>query len=193
MEHIPMGPVARNMERSIYNYSIKSTISVANTSHGTFKVPEKATVTAWRKALVPVWGCRVFKTKYKMKLHSLLSELRREVFIEGADEHGNTVKTRVPGLKDLIKDNKINPKKVAECTPDELSPSGLYSQMMQKLKLRDLKREEARRQEENYNGILKCGKCKSLKTSYFQLQTRSADEPMTTFVTCKGCGHRWKF
>ena len=25
-----------------------------------------------------------------------------------------------------------------------------------------------------------------------QLQTRSADEPMTTFVYCNECGHRWK-
>lgn len=38
-----------------------------------------------------------------------------------------------------------------------------------------------------------CGKCKQRKTTYFQMQTRSADEPMTTFVTCVNCGNRWKF
>lgn len=38
-----------------------------------------------------------------------------------------------------------------------------------------------------------CGKCKNRKTTYYQLQTRSADEPMTTFVTCTVCGNRWKF
>ena len=37
-----------------------------------------------------------------------------------------------------------------------------------------------------------CGKCKSNRCSYYQLQTRSADEPMTTFVTCIDCGNRWK-
>ena len=37
-----------------------------------------------------------------------------------------------------------------------------------------------------------CRKCKSKKCSYYQLQTRSADEPMTTFVTCIECGSRWK-
>ena len=37
-----------------------------------------------------------------------------------------------------------------------------------------------------------CGKCKSNKCTYYQLQTRSADEPMTTFVTCINCGNRWK-
>ncbi len=38
-----------------------------------------------------------------------------------------------------------------------------------------------------------CGKCKQNKTTYRQLQTRSSDEPMTTFVTCLNCGNRWKF
>lgn len=37
-----------------------------------------------------------------------------------------------------------------------------------------------------------CRKCKSNNCSYYQLQTRSADEPMTTFVTCLNCGSRWK-
>lgn len=41
--------------------------------------------------------------------------------------------------------------------------------------------------------IYKCGKCHQRECTYYQLQTRSADEPMTTFVTCLNCGHRWKF
>ena len=37
-----------------------------------------------------------------------------------------------------------------------------------------------------------CRKCKSNRCSYYQLQTRSGDEPMTTFVSCIDCGNRWK-
>jgi transcription elongation factor S-II len=37
-----------------------------------------------------------------------------------------------------------------------------------------------------------CRKCKSKKCTYYQMQTRSADEPMTIFVTCIDCGNRWK-
>lgn len=40
--------------------------------------------------------------------------------------------------------------------------------------------------------LFKCGKCGKRKTTYTQLQTRSADEPMTTFVLCLDCGNRWK-
>lgn len=37
-----------------------------------------------------------------------------------------------------------------------------------------------------------CRKCKLKKCTYYQMQTRSADEPMTTFVSCINCGNRWK-
>mmetsp|Transcript_13805 Transcript_13805/g.25677 ORF Transcript_13805/g.25677 Transcript_13805/m.25677 type:complete len:142 (-) Transcript_13805:54-479(-) len=43
------------------------------------------------------------------------------------------------------------------------------------------------------SGLFTCGKCKGTKTTYFQMQTRSSDEPMTTFVTCLTCNNRWKF
>jgi len=37
-----------------------------------------------------------------------------------------------------------------------------------------------------------CGRCHKNECTYYQLQTRSADEPMTTFVTCLNCGKRWR-
>ena len=37
-----------------------------------------------------------------------------------------------------------------------------------------------------------CRKCRSKQCTYYQMQTRSADEPMTTFVSCILCGTRWK-
>ena len=43
------------------------------------------------------------------------------------------------------------------------------------------------------SALFKCGKCGKKNTTYNQLQTRSADEPMTTFVMCNECGNRWKF
>lgn len=40
--------------------------------------------------------------------------------------------------------------------------------------------------------LFTCGRCKSIKTTSTQKQTRSADEPMTVFVFCMNCGKRWK-
>ena len=39
--------------------------------------------------------------------------------------------------------------------------------------------------------MLQCRKCKKRKVSYTEVQTRSADEPMTIKAFCNFCGHRW--
>jgi len=40
----------------------------------------------------------------------------------------------------------------------------------------------------------KCPKCENARAYFMQIQTRSADEPMTTFYKCtsQDCGHRWR-
>ena len=40
-------------------------------------------------------------------------------------------------------------------------------------------------------GFLTCKNCRSTKVDVDQVQTRSADEPMTLFALCQDCGHRW--
>ena len=39
-----------------------------------------------------------------------------------------------------------------------------------------------------------CPKCEHNRAFFMQIQTRSADEPMTTFYKCcnMACGHRWR-
>ena len=38
----------------------------------------------------------------------------------------------------------------------------------------------------------KCGRCGKRECSYYEMQTRSADEPMTIFISCLNCGKRWR-
>ena len=40
--------------------------------------------------------------------------------------------------------------------------------------------------------VLHCRRCASSNLNFVQLQLRSADEPMTCFLTCNACGHRWR-
>jgi DNA-directed RNA polymerase subunit M/transcription elongation factor TFIIS len=39
---------------------------------------------------------------------------------------------------------------------------------------------------------VRCERCGARKASFYQLQTRSADEPMTTFYRCLECGAQWR-
>lgn len=38
----------------------------------------------------------------------------------------------------------------------------------------------------------KCMRCKGRECSYMELQTRSCDEPASIFITCHGCGNKWR-
>jgi transcription elongation factor S-II len=41
-------------------------------------------------------------------------------------------------------------------------------------------------------GVYKCRQCGGRKTIQHEQQTRSADEPMTLFITCLNCKNTWK-
>jgi hypothetical protein len=122
------------------------------------------------------WQNSVFKDSYRMKAAWLISEFGRG-----------------PQLAARLKSKELESAKIAFYTADILDPGGLYSKAIFVNKERDNKMEQMKAQEnEDYVGQFKCGKCKSVKTTYYQLQTRSADEPMTTYVTCLACSNRWK-
>ena len=82
--------------------------------------------------------------------------------------------------------------------PNELFPSGPYATILHNRKSKEIEAERRREKAAAAAaavasvGLFTCGKCKSNKTTYYEMQTRSADEPMTAFVTCLDCGKRWK-
>lgn len=77
---------------------------------------------------------------------------------------------------------------IASKTHEELFPER-YAELKLKVMAKYI---NMKPEEEKPDGLFKCSKCKSWKTTYTQAQTRSADEPMTTFASCLNCGNRWK-
>ena len=75
-----------------------------------------------------------------------------------------------------------------------MKPEILYPDLWEALLLKSSKKLAALGKENNQQGstFFKCGKCRQNNCVYFQMQTRSADEPMTTFITCLNCSNRWK-
>jgi transcription elongation factor S-II len=37
-----------------------------------------------------------------------------------------------------------------------------------------------------------CSRCHKRECTYYEMQTRSADEPMTIFINCLNCGKKWR-
>ena len=92
----------------------------------------------------------------------------------------------------------LNKIKYALWDPDKIlsmKAQILYPDMWESLMLKNAKKMLMLGKENKGQGtgMFKCGRCKKNNCTYFQMQTRSADEPMTTFVTCLECSKRWKF
>ena len=87
----------------------------------------------------------------------------------------------------MMKENKIEPIKIAFLSPDELNPER-YEKIIKKKEL-----EEYKKNKKSGTSAFKCSKCKSSNCDVETKQTRAGDEPMTTFVTCLECGHVFKF
>jgi DNA-directed RNA polymerase subunit M/transcription elongation factor TFIIS len=158
LEYVKFPVVARNVERSIYNYAVQNTREASSSCPGTMKNPETSKSIEYRASQTSTWECRSFRWRYKHKLMHLLASFKR----------GNMV--------EALKDGKLKIRELANYPPSILEPEGPYSQMAFNLMAKDLAMETSRAKEENYTGLFKCGKCKSVKTTYYQMQTRSADE-----------------
>lgn len=94
-----------------------------------------------------------------------------------------------PELLKKIMNKTINSYELAYKTHQELYPEK-WDKLIEDKKLR-LENKYFPKIEASTDNFI-CRKCKSNKCTYYQLQTRSADEPMTTYVTCIDCGSRWK-
>ena len=92
-------------------------------------------------------------------------------------------------LVDNINNGNIKSHTIAFMTHQELQPDKWAGLIEAKIK-RDKTKFESNI--EAATDTFQCRKCKSKKCTYYQMQTRSADEPMTTFVTCIECDNRWK-
>ena len=94
-----------------------------------------------------------------------------------------------PEIINQIKNETIQAHTVAFMTHQEMRPDKWQELIEEKAK-KDKNKFETN--VEASTDTFTCRKCKSNKCTYYQMQTRSADEPMTTFVTCIECGQRWK-
>tara|TARA_Y100000768_G_scaffold351103_1_gene301780 strand:- start:5500 stop:6009 length:510 start_codon:yes stop_codon:yes gene_type:complete len=127
--------------------------------------------TAEEKNIIKRWDNNIFVQIYTNKLHSIIMNLNNSELLE------------------KINTKKIKAHKLAFMTHQEMNPSR-WEKLIEDKKIKDQNRYSPKIEASTDN--FTCWKCKSKKCSYYQLQTRSADEPMTTFVTCLDCGNRWK-
>ena len=89
-------------------------------------------------------------------------------------------------LSDMITEGYITPEELGYMKPHEMCPDK-YKHII------DKKAYEHKQKKNKGTNIFSCRKCKQNNCDVTQKQTRSADEPATTFVKCLECGASFKF
>jgi len=137
------------------------------------------TIRKCRKNNVPrYWKDARFRYAYSTKAQSMLFNLQHP---------------KNPGCLSRVLDGSMGAKKLTHGHPAELFPE-LWDEVFERVANKQLRKQlTVDINSVPDSGEHKCGKCKSRKTTYTQLQTRSSDEPMTTFVVCLNCQTRWKY
>jgi DNA-directed RNA polymerase subunit M/transcription elongation factor TFIIS len=123
------------------------------------------------------WENPDFIEIYKAIARRTLANLQPEQYV------GN------PRLLDRLKEGEFPAHHIPFMTSRELFPEN-----WQNLADEQLKRETTMLDgnPEEGSDMFKCNKCGKARTKYWEMQTRSADEPMTIFIRCLNCGKEWR-
>ena len=123
------------------------------------------------------WNNKLFIDLYLSKIRSIYVNINKNSYIK------NTT------FLDRIKSGQIDIEKIANLSVHDIFPDN-WKYIMEVQSKRDKIKYELK--PEAMTDTFKCNKCGSRETSYYEVQTRSADEPMTQFITCLNCNARWK-
>uniref|UniRef100_H2UCR2 Transcription elongation factor A (SII), 3 n=1 Tax=Takifugu rubripes TaxID=31033 RepID=H2UCR2_TAKRU len=134
---------------------------------------------------------------------SMAAEIEDHIYqeIKATDmKYKNRVRSRIsnlkdpknPGLRKNVLAGTLALSRIASMSAEEMASDEL-KQLRNTLTQEAIREHQMAKTGGTSTDLLQCGKCKKKNCTYNQVQTRSADEPMTTFVLCNECGNRWKF
>ena len=122
--------------------------------------------------IIKKWDIPAFSTIYMDRLRTIYNNLKTS-----------------PELLTLLNSEELSPKTLAFMTHQEMNPIQWKDRIERKIKRDRLK---FTNNVKASTDMFTCNKCKSKQCTYYEMQTRSADEPTTVFVTCLNCGKNWK-
>jgi transcription elongation factor S-II len=157
-----------NIRKKLSSFFSENMKHAANLEKGIYNWALKE---ATNRKVVKKWDNQFFIQIYLDHLRSIFVNLRNGKLIQ------------------MVTNGEIKAHELAFMTHHEMKPEK-WDEMIKAKSIRDKSKFE--QNIEASTDTFTCRKCRSKKCTYYQMQTRSADEPMTVFVTCLDCSTRWK-
>ena len=132
---------------------------------------------AKRRFIKRKWDNPLFKHLYISKIRSFYSNIVADGYVKNIN------------FKTKIMNGDIKVEQISELSVYDICPENWAELLDKKIKRDKIKYEM---KPTAMTDQFKCRKCSSRSCSYYEVQTRSADEPMTQFITCLDCENRWK-
>lgn len=124
-----------------------------------------------QRKIIKKWTNPLFVQLYVDKLRSIYLNLDQPDFLK------------------QVCQGDLTPQTVAFMTHQEINPTQWKEWIDKKMK------RDASKFNDNIQAstdMYTCKKCRSTRCTYYEMETRSADEPATIFVTCLDCGKHWR-
>lgn len=151
-----------------------------STDNSVIKLPKNVEKGVYNYAIKEATNRKIIKKWENKYFVQLYLDRLKTVFVN--------LKTTPLLVKKLVS-GEIPPEIFAYMTHQEMRPDQWNDLIALKIK-----RDESKyvNRVEASTDIYQCRKCKSRKCTYYSVQVRSADEPMSVFITCSNCSHNFR-
>jgi DNA-directed RNA polymerase subunit M/transcription elongation factor TFIIS len=130
-----------------------------------------------RRCVHSVWENPEFTQLYLINARRTISNIDPSSYISNAR------------LLERFHDSEFKPHDIAFMTYSDLFPEK-WGAMIELAIKREAKMLEV--DKSMATDMFKCSRCGKRQCTYYEMQTRSADEPMTQFIRCLNCGKQWR-
>jgi DNA-directed RNA polymerase subunit M/transcription elongation factor TFIIS len=132
---------------------------------------------ARQRHIVRTWDYPLFMHLYRMHAHHVACNFHPDSYVKNTE------------LYEGYQRGELTFESIAAMNTYELFPSRWRS-MFEAQQIREKKQLEGNK--DRATDQFTCTRCWKKECTYYEMQTRSADEPMTIFITCLNCGKKWR-
>lgn len=156
---------------------LENTFSKDNIRQLEKSIFESAFKYALKNHVARSWKSQIFIEIYRQIVRSVLCNIHPESPVKN------------PRLLSRVIEGEFSLEEIPSMTSYEMFPEKWFE-----LRDKQLQREQKilEGNKSRATDQFKCRRCQKRECTYYELQTRSADEPMTCFISCLNCGKEWR-